>query len=156
MNEENRQLVINFVKNNDSSDLMFRGVDKNDFSGLSLESLLKKILHLFYEYASINVENNLLETPSHCRRSAFDIWRHIKYFNPDITIFDVMHLLYKNYNRNSFLRGSYCSDIRRRVFIITDGGDDDFENYMESRVMDLYAYTNLDEFGLAWENWENI
>jgi len=78
----------------------------------SLDKKIIAVLNLSKRFKSIN-ENGRIETPADKWRSSLDIWRHILYGNPDVTIFDVMDSLYKQQDN---LLSLYCNRIKRRVF----------------------------------------
>jgi hypothetical protein len=74
------------------------------------------------------------------RRSSFDIWRVIRYYNPDIDLFSVMRYMISMRNINR----SYCSVVRKRVFCWNGNAQGSFYD------------TTLDEYGLYPNQWEHI
>lgn len=70
----------------------------------SLEEWVTEILRLAEIYASIN-EGGEWETRSGAARSCIDIWRHLKYFKPEVSIFEVMEAMYKIRDQ---LGGQFC------------------------------------------------
>ncbi len=110
----------------------------------NLEDLTLNCLFLTSGFPSFNPDTNLYETLSNRRRSSLDIWRHVKYFKPEATIFDIMAILYKN--RSSF-HSNYCSQVYRRVFKFPYFGD------VSLRTFDS---TYHDEYGLSFIQWKNL
>lgn len=80
------------------------------------------------------------ETDADTFRSSLDIWRHVIYIKPEITIFQVMSAIWE---RREELAGQYCYEIYRRVFKKCTWGtiDDEYEE---------------DEYGLTFEQWKDI
>ena len=109
---------------------------------LSLPELIVKILYLSKYFKSENKAGKI-ETSFNKNRSSLDIWRHVKYYLPEITIYDIMNELYK---LNSFhFYTLLCPDIKRRVFHWSG----------EERGV-IYNESFRDEFGLTFYEWENI
>lgn len=63
---------------------------------------------------SKNLSTGKIETSRGRHRSSFDIWRHIKYFREDITLFDVMRSIYKLFKERK-IGADYCYTVRRIV-----------------------------------------
>lgn len=106
-----------------------------------LFDLIIKLFKLSKICASVNINTGRLETTAGRRRSVFDIWRHVKYYLPEITIFEIMREIFKN--KESFIIG-YCSTIRRIVLCYYGEGS--------SR----YFVNFIDEYGNRIRDWENI
>jgi hypothetical protein len=120
--------------------------------------MVRRCIELNYNYNSINSESQEIETYRSRSRSSLDIWRHIKYYYPDIEIFDVMSSLHKIY-MNKEIRGIFCNDIKRRVFRIHETDqfhNDEWKNWQRSEEMYGYCNRNVDEYGLDWEDWKEI
>src|SRR5574339_488781 len=111
---------------------------------LGLERVILNTLEHTNNYAS-GVNGNI-ETGCDCYRSSLDIWRHIKRYNPDVTIFDVMRCI-GNHSYTMELYSHICSSIERRVFRIADG--DDWEN----EINDSY---DRDEYELTFDEWSEL
>lgn len=79
---------------------------------LSLNELTKTFLDLSQTHTSVNTDK-ITETFYGRMRSAFDIWRHIKKYRPDVALFEVMNSFYEI--RDS-LYGHYCFVVKRSVF----------------------------------------
>jgi len=93
-----------------------------------------------YYYRSKNI-NNWTETGINKWRSSLDIWRHTKFYKPEVTIFEVMEALY---NMSKYYVGHYCPDISRRVFKL-------------KKNCDAFLQTeDRDEYGLYFYEWKNI
>lgn len=102
----------------------------------------KAVLHtlsMSFQYASYNSVNNIWETSTRRWRSSFDIWRHILFFKPKITLIEVMGEIY---NVRNELSGHYCPTVRRRVF-----------NLLKNKGSRLYHNTSTDEYGLTFFQW---
>lgn len=83
-----------------------------------------------------------IETRSSALRSSIDIWRHAKYYFPDISIFSVMNSIYR-LTTVVRLYGQYCSVVRRRVFYAFADG--------------FLAHTTYpDEYGMTLPQWEKV
>jgi hypothetical protein len=106
------------------------------------DKIVLKCLDLTNNYASISCENKFT-THSGKWRSVLDIWRHVKYFVPECTIYDVMRSLFKN---KDLLVGHYCTTINRRVFRLKKN----INGY------GLISLNDLDEFYLKFNDWEDI
>src|SRR3972149_8159500 len=106
---------------------------------LSLDRLVLKCLDLTNLYHSYS-EDNVIETNMGKYRSVLDIWRHVKYFRPEVTIFEVMNSLYRNREK---LAGQYCINIRRRVFKLKK-----YNNILTI----LNSQNSFDEFGLKFKD----
>lgn len=153
--ERKIQNVENYLQNKDTNYLKFAD-DKLSDLGEELKEIYIPVdtekenfdnivlgcLNLTSKYASISSDNKLT-THRHRWRSSLDIWRHVKYFVPECTIYDVMRSLYKN---KDLLVGHYCDEIERRVFILK-------ENSPDCELMCLYM---CDEFNLIFDDWKDI
>ena len=90
--------------------------------------------------------NNHIETGPLALRSALDIWRHIKKYNPEISIYEVMKCIADNHERMG-LYSHFCCTIDRRVFVIAD--DDEYEE-------EINDDEEQDEFGLYFSDWSEL
>jgi hypothetical protein len=109
---------------------------------ISLTTAIYNCLELATKYYSYSKPFDV-ETEMGAARSSLDIWRHIKTYNPDITISDVINTMYKMEN---LLVGHYCDGIRRRVFKLQ-------ENELG---WDFLMKDEKDEYNLIWKDWENV
>lgn len=79
------------------------------------------------------------------RRSALDLWRHIRYYDQSIDLFQIMRELYK-----IKLNKSYCSVVRKRVFFT-------FQYTSILETAGSVSCSNVrDEFGLYLDDWRDI
>jgi hypothetical protein len=140
-----------------SKDLVFQDSDKLkesfpedkfiELSNKDLMELVKDVLQLSTHYYSFRKEESgqlIYETGSDRSRSSIDIWRHVKHFKPNTTIFEVMSTLFELEND---LEGNYCDVVERRVF---------HSPWDLSGWTYFYDSEELDEFGLYFFDWENI
>lgn len=93
----------------------------------------------------INRKGYYSETFNGRSRSSLDIWRHIKYYLPEITLYDVMHSLY-NIMQTHPIMSQYCNTIRRRVF--------NAQNSYNRPTN--YSASVTDEYGLKFPDWKNV
>jgi hypothetical protein len=149
MNQDHRDSVISYIESYNTKPLLFKYQD-NKVQELEFKTngqLVKECLLLSQEYCSYQ---GLIKETDRCRnRSSLDIWRHCKYFKPDITIFDVMHELYILGEENS-VETLFCEEVQRRVFYSDPGyfdGEDDFDDYCN----EIY-----DEYELLFKDWDII
>jgi hypothetical protein len=103
------------------------------------ETLLLTVFTLTNLYASNNLKTGIKETTSGRRRSSIDVWRHAKFFKPEIEIFDVMRALW-NLEKMRVLHSIFCTDVNKRVFC---------KNYDNSEI----GRGIPDEFGGTSESW---
>ena len=109
---------------------------------LPLPELIVKVIYLTQYFKSEN-ELGKIETGFAKNRSSLDIWRHVKYYLPDVTIYDIMHELFKlNYDHFYTL---FCPDIKRRVF-----------HWYCLRASSNHDVNYRDEYGLTYYDWETI
>ncbi len=87
-----------------------------------------------------------METSAGRRRSAIDIYRHLKPYRPKLTLFAVMQTLYQLDAVEGKLVSCYCNNVKRRVFILK-------ETFPHKESM---HYFTDDEFGLEFPQWEDI
>lgn len=147
----NKDLVLRYINRRNKNSLIFcyfngEDLDKTTSSLielLPLDLLILECLKLSLSYCSKDSVNDKIETEPNKYRSSLDIWRHVIYFNPEITIFDVMESLYENRGK---LITHYCPDIKRRVFKLPR------DHYFTS----MNDEDCLDEYELTFYDWENI
>jgi hypothetical protein len=159
MNQVNRNKVEEYLvsENVDSIEpLVFLDykspVNEFDPSKFTVDDMVVRALLLSKSHHSA-FENGEIESYKNRYRSCLDIWRHIKYYYPDISIFDVMHSLYSTYHIKT--SGQFCCDVNRRTFKI-ELGTPPRTNYMSRDGMHIYCNRSFDEFGLDWEDWKDI
>jgi hypothetical protein len=165
MNQENRDRVNKYLNSNyvDSlSPLYFNGYespkDEFDPDKHSVEAMCKRMLQLTRSYPSFDEDTKELECSSGRNRSSLDVWRHIRYYYPQITIYDVMNALYNIDEENDGYYGFFCGNIKRRIFKMGVGhrtveNQDWQRNFNRSGVFDR---NNLDEYELFWNDWKDI
>ncbi len=164
MNQVNRQKVLNYLSIVEDSNVPLyyenyeSPVKEFDPAEFTIDEMVKRAIILSYSYASYNSETKEYETSKARRRSSLDIWRHIKYYYPNIEIFEVMHSLYRIYN-NKELAGLFCPDVMRRVFrkIAPYENPNGWTNYQTPEsMMDYLGNRTTDEYGLVWDDWKDI
>ncbi len=111
---------------------------------LSLIDLIIKIIEL-NENDYLSWGEGIFEKFDYSYRTSLDIWRHVKFYKPEITIFEVMRCIYDN--ENIFI-SHVCHEINCRVFTL----DDDRYGTMERFI----NQTELDEYGLTFYDWGSL
>lgn len=142
-----QELVQNYIDKYDTSPLKFAKPtyhshnfhydEKADLKELVID-ILKGTLRLF----SVVAETEEYECDADRNRSSLDIWRHVIFFRPSTTIFEVMEKLYELVAERR-ITSIYCGNVKRRVF----------RYYTDSNH--LGCSTN-DEYGLELINWKRI
>jgi len=148
--DEQCQIVLDYISSKCQDTLVFCDEDGKDGYSIdkefntmpSFEDTIYTCLRYTLRYWSKNKETNKLETNNGRWRSSLDIWRHVKQYYPECTIFDVMRGLYRI---ESELGGNYCKDIYRRTFKINP-----------NRLFNMMDRPDRDEYGLLWQDWEHI
>ena len=141
--------VKQYLEEHETSDLHFSGgygrtlpeERINNMKALSDSDLILEILSCLNYWYSANPTEELETSPS-SSRSAIDLWRHAKFFHPDISIYDVLHILYNNRDK---LKGHHCCTVYRQVFRLAK----DMTNWN----------LNIDdetEFGNYFSDWKDI
>lgn len=119
-------------------------IEKNYFPELlDLNKVVKEILHLKDSYCSVNTITDITETLQRKNRSSLDIWRHVIFFYPEVTLEEVMHQLNKLamcHEITSFI----CCDIKRRVFL-----------YHSLSNQYIGHTLSQDEYGLYFHEWKD-
>jgi hypothetical protein len=138
----------------DKSDNLIRGksipivsITKEELENLPLDNLVYKCVFLTNDYYSINSETNEIETNPRKWRSSLDIWRHVKYFKPEINLVEVMDSLYKN--RGNYV-GQFCGNISKRVFKSAEIPECVINSY------GLLYQNRIDEYNLIFNQWRKI
>lgn len=156
--------VLDYIKPLDQSTLIFRGFDdsKVNVEKLSFDNIVELCVKLSEDHWSIIEETNEVECDPDRYRSSLDIWRHVKHFLPNATIFDVMHSLWDN--KDSYI-GQYCCDIYRRVFKHKGNWSDELyyvdpdDYYTDDGDFDecsLECEGDYDEYGFLFPDWNNV
>lgn len=104
-----------------------------------IDDIIKEILRYTTAYASLNMIGKI-ETHRARKRSSIDIWRHTKFYFPDISIFDIMNGIWEI--RDS-LQTNFCSTVQKRVFRLAETPID-------------YSENTRDEYRLLFKDWEGI
>jgi hypothetical protein len=163
MTQEQRDQVLDVLKNSRRYDKMvakevpfkttplnFGEAKINEEVGNELifaddfEDEIFRILIAMRKYGSFNPDGSVDTRPER-RRTVTDIWRHVLYFYPEKTIFDVMHELGKC-NSHKFA-GFKCGTINQQVFVPV--GTTNYPTTLEMKYSD--------EFNLIPKNdWKNI
>ena len=143
MDNYTREMVDYFLEDKQCIPLMFYNLPKErePRKTLGLKGIVYHCLELTGNYHSQNTVTNNIETSSDRFRSVYDIWRHVLYYRPKVTIIDVMNTLWRF--RRSYI-GHYCPDIQRRVFKVGSGLS--WEGMPDQDV--------ADEFDLYFEDWK--
>jgi hypothetical protein len=143
---EKRENVKTFMEDVDISPLVFDGYDspRKKLNSTDVNAMVLRCLRLTIAYKSASVKMPLVEQcKENASRSVLDIWRHIIYYYPDITIFQVMNSLF-DLVASSVVTTLYCNQIKRRVFFFSA-----YPNYIRNRL-------SVDEFDLAIDDWRDI
>lgn len=112
---------------------------------LSLQRLIVSIMREADNRRTLYLISKKPQCRAGARRSAFDIWRVAKTYNPNVDLFEVMRLMYSRSVSVHYYR-SYCYVVRKRVFDYNPFGDSHYQQDDES----------LDEFGLTFSQWRTI
>ncbi len=164
MNKEHRAKVQKYFDNHTPKPLMFSteftnnadyGIVANSDSKtqlfelrrtaakLPLRKLILEIIELAKFYGTRYCHNKRRQCDPDRRRTCTDIYKIIMNYRDDITIFDVMHELYKILQDKRYsVCTSYCDVVRRRTFR--------FEYHH------IYDRDHRDEFGLMFADWKDI
>ncbi len=148
-----RERIDSYLSRHETSPLEFKEIFsereiKSDISDTqSLETLIERCLQLMEIACSYNTETGALETIDGKWRSSLDIWRHIKLFRPQVTIYQVMKTLWII---KSKLVGHYCPDIRRRVFKLKE------TNLTCGLVYGTMYKRQLDEYDVDFPDWDTL
>ncbi|MFH2013949.1 MAG: hypothetical protein ABIJ17_03205 [Patescibacteria group bacterium] len=157
--EERKQKVLNYLDKHATSNLVFTNAmndyiylkhkylyifietpEFNNIKELSKKNAVKEVLELSQNYYSKYENRKRIQCKREANRSATDLWRHLKHFRNDISIFDVMTYLYE-LNINNECTSQYCCTVLKRVFSLGRGA---------------YNSRNKDEFGLTLFDWKDI
>lgn len=136
--EKNKHDPLYFSADKTNEESLF---SSNSFRDYALTDLTYKILGLTDLFPSRELTTKKFQCYAGSNRSSLDIWRHIIYFRPEISIYSVMEILYSFEN---YLYSNMCSDVKRRVFKLANE-DDSF-----------YDEDKKDEYGMTFNDWEKI
>jgi len=159
-----QQAVLDYIEDKNISNLRFGEVEKESKYGelkseyfldvsdkiLSKEEKLDKLVPLVVKrtFCSSFLEDVTKDTLPSKNRSVLDIWRHVKFYDPMATIFQVMESFMRTRGNYKSLR---CGNIQRIVFI---------DKWCESKCTNNRyrndAEEHMDEFGLYLEDWKTI
>ena len=114
-------------------ELVFLNVDTEDACFLQITQLMSRC-------SSVDDRGRIIRSNID-DFSVEDVWRHMLYFYPDASIFNTMERLYEEVTVNESI-GQYVSGASRR-----------FTNSGRRRIYDVRS---RDEFGLRFDDWENI
>jgi hypothetical protein len=108
------------------------------------EDIIYRILIAMRKYGSFNPDGSV-DCGRERRRTATDIWRHVQYYFPEKSIFDIMHELGKCNSKKFY--GFKCGTINQQIFVPV--GHQNYPNELNMKWED--------EFGLIPEkDWKNI
>lgn len=141
MDIENRRKVANYLKGRDITPLRFEGYESpaNEAKDSPLKKIIERCIDLTTDYRSIDQYDDV-ETREDADRSVLDIWRHIRYYYPNISLLSVM----RNMHKVTGLVGHYCPTIKRQVF-----------NTKKNRP-EYYFFDDMNEFGIPFEDWKRL
>lgn len=151
--------VSEFVKDYNTEDLCFYSYsfkthtyEVQEFKDLkitvsnTLAKIIVNTLEHTSKYESGTKDSKLMETNAGRYRSALDIWRHIKKYNPKLTLNEVMKCIADNWE-DMGLYSHFCCTVDRRVFRVADN-----DNWM----VEILDEDETDEFGLEFSDWRNV
>lgn len=150
-----KRLVDSFLKSEDSSPLVFVGwfQKKSRYYNLeihSLDEIVMKTLKLTEEFPT-DTRGHDDYTDSGKNRSVVDIWRIIKNFLPEVTIYETMKAVYRVRGK---LRCQVCSTILKRVFYVPESRFS-WESPQNITYFNRHE-DRKDELGLYFGEWENL
>lgn len=111
-----------------------------------LKDLVRVILQYTKHNYSINSVTKEMETVPGRNRTSLDLWRHIIYFFPEISIFEVMRALH-----STTLTTFFCYTIEKRVFPTIK-----FYDLGVNTGCSASSVLHPDEYDLLYKDWENI
>lgn len=137
---QNQQRVINYVYSKPHEPLRWNLSEETTekLKELSLDKLTYQVVLMTLSEDSYTSEDGF-QCNRNRWRSSLDIWRHIIYFKPEITILQVMNSLF---NIGDTLSGHFCDNIMRRVF--------------RTKTYGRLSISERDEYKLYWKDWNNI
>lgn len=135
--------VFAYIRSKDSGDLSFfkDGGKGNITLTDNVDANIVQLLKLSRNHGSYLVGTLAQETSAGRYRSSIDIWRHYRFYDPNIKIADILNGLYRLYQKDQ-LYTHYCSTVQRRVF----------KNMIGGRVMSANQQYQ-DEYGLKLAQW---
>lgn len=127
--------------------IRLKGFYKSEKKGLTLkEFLINFFTEYNNEYQTIYKDTKELQTDVGKRRSLGDIFLICKYYYPDVTLKEVVKILYNDLFADiERFRSSACSMIKKRVFYQGNVNQ-------QSNVYDL---ENPDEWKIKFDEWKN-
>lgn len=147
------KLINEYLEGEEQGPLVFSGWFVNRARAFSQEAsvndMVKKVLELTEQFYTQTKQGRDDRVIHRSNRSAKDIWRLIKNFRPDVTIFQVMKALYDEQENFSV---QICSMIEKRVFY------DYKKRYSEMRNPSrVHRHSGeKDEFGLYFCEWKEL
>lgn len=139
--ETKRKAVQQYIQNYNRTPLKFKyynAPENIELTETNVDKMVYRALVLSDVFPSENSDGRL-ETEPKRNRSSLDIWRHVIYYYPEITIFQVMNSLF-NLKTVGEIGTIFCSQIMRRVFYLNSPSGDSVN----------------DEYGLNFSDWGDI
>lgn len=114
--------------------------DFPEFEKKPLPDKIMEILETTQDFPSVTREGEFYCSPG-ANRSSGDVWRHLIYFFPEITIFEVLNAVYYLCVTKKVLGVYFCEDIQKRILYRT-------------RAFLEFGENDFDEYGLRFRDWE--
>lgn len=108
------------------------------------ETIINFFKHYNRKYYTIDLKGSVVCNPNK-HRSSGDLWKILLVYYPDITLEEVMKILF-NLCKDDKLRMTFCYQIKKRVF-------DVFWDYAGNRQS---LYQKQDEYGLSFHEWNKL
>jgi hypothetical protein len=140
--DQYKNVVIDYFKHHSCTPLKLSGISVLPHN--TQDELIREIIKISSFRVTVYPNCNRKQCRYGARRSAGDIYRIAKYYDPDIDVFSVMRILYSMATSNKVSSG-YCSTIHKRVFY-----------YSEYGILYLSGACITDELSLLFKNWKNI
>jgi len=152
--------VLRYIATHDHKPLVFSKQTYNAFSSATRAITLPKDVTdvagmVMFTILQTRVKKSLYmvsrgeQCRPYARRSSFDIWRHIRYYNPDIDLFSVMRCIAGVYEVNI----SYCPTVHKLV-IIANSDDPTHLRIGRSRYNEYFNIRS--EYGVGIRYWHTI
>lgn len=133
--------------------IKFRGIEKEHVKSENLKAFLEnEFFAINFVKQSDRVENNTFQCGTNRDRSIGDIYQLCKYYFPEITVVDVIKVIYnsilerKKTDDDQLFVGHYCPTINKRVY----------NSRNVKTAYDLMAASTRDEFGLTHQDYFKI
>lgn len=151
---DNVEKYLEELSDNEKAPLIFCDEDGRP-SNLGIKKAIKKkeidstvklvtcILQHKEHYYSKNILTKEVETELGKHRSSLDVWRHAIFYKPEITLMEVMNILF---NMRGELRYQMCNMLKKRVF--------DLESERGGELH--HDSANKDEYGLSFGEWGKL